>query len=199
MKIIFVRHGETKDNLKGINSPVLSTAELTENGINEVRQLAQKLKKYNFEKIYYSPMQRTKQTAQIIASEDNIQTKEIEELKERDWGDWGKQGKTWAQVLEIIKDYDIKKRYEFTPTNGESWKTMEKRLIRFVEKIKKEYQKNVIIVTHTGCLRALLPVLKKDNITNHESYSVGTSTITVFCTEKNEYDIIGFKHHEILD
>lgn len=66
MKILFIRHGETTDNLKGSKSPVLSKADLTEKGMQQAHELAKVLKQYKIEKIYSSPMLRTKHTAEIM-------------------------------------------------------------------------------------------------------------------------------------
>jgi len=191
MKLLLIRHGETADNLKGTLSPVKSTADLTENGVQQAHALAPLLAKHNIEKIYCSPLARTKHTAETLAKELNIPFEIKEDLQERSWGDWGTEGKVWTDVQAIIKDYPIEKRYTFIPPNGESWKAMEERLLATINQIKKEHKANIAIVTHTGCLRALLPILKKDSIDNHQKYSVKTGTVTCFCTEKEDFDFIG--------
>ncbi|MEK6964344.1 MAG: histidine phosphatase family protein [Nanoarchaeota archaeon] len=99
MKILFIRHGETTDNLKGSKSPVLSKADLTEKGVQQAHELAHILKQYKIQKIYSSPMFRTQHTAEIASKETNIPFEIINDLHERNWGDWG--DKTWGEVLEI--------------------------------------------------------------------------------------------------
>lgn len=198
MKILFVRHGETEDNLKGFDSPCLSHADLTENGKSQVRQIAQTLKQYSPQKIYYSPTARTTQTAQIIANELSISTEKDDRLTERNWGDWGEEGLTWRELTTSkLNDLTPQDRYELLPPNGESWKDMENRLLQCVDDLKENHEENIIVITHTGCLRALLPALIKESIDKHQEYSVKTGSVTIFCTQKEEYDLFGFRAEDV--
>ena len=194
MKILFVRHGETFDNLRGFDSPCQSDAKLTDDGKEQALALAQEVKKYDPEIIYCSPTQRTQETAQIIKASNDVPLEIEKRLIERNWGDWGDDGLSWREIVETkLKHLDINQRRSLLPPNGETWIEMEERLMEFIHEIKLKHEENVVIVTHTGCLRALLPVLIQESIENHEKYSVKTGSITVFCTEEEKFDI--FNQH----
>ena len=66
MNIIFLRHGEATDNVKGIISDRESYySTLTENGIKTVKESIKSLPS-KIDKIYVSPFKRTIETANIV-------------------------------------------------------------------------------------------------------------------------------------
>ncbi len=67
--IYFVRHGETQANVDGLIAGGEFESQLTENGKNQAKKAGQKLKDKNIEIIVSSPMERTRDTAKIIAKE----------------------------------------------------------------------------------------------------------------------------------
>jgi broad specificity phosphatase PhoE len=86
-QFIFVRHGQSKANADMVIAEAYS--ELTEKGVRQARETAQKVRNFNITTILCSPYQRAKQTAEILASELNIDKdhiKIIDELHERDLG-----------------------------------------------------------------------------------------------------------------
>ena len=88
LKIYLVRHGQDKDNEKGILNG-RRNEELTEIGINQAKELASKIKEANikFDKIYSSPLKRAYKTAETIKDALNIEKIEVlEDLVERDFG-----------------------------------------------------------------------------------------------------------------
>jgi probable phosphoglycerate mutase len=86
MRIIIGRHGDsvgTKGKFHGpINHP------LTSKGREEAYKLARDVKKYHPSIIYYSPLDRCRDTAKIVASELGIPTKPAKELGPLDVGDY---------------------------------------------------------------------------------------------------------------
>ena len=78
MKIIFVRHGLTKEGKE--------KKDLIKEGINQAKLLAKRLKKTKIDKIYSSNMPRAIQTAEIISKELKLPFKikpELEEYEEK--------------------------------------------------------------------------------------------------------------------
>ncbi len=66
-RLIFVRHGRTETNSKGRIGSV-NDSPLVEVGIEQAHAVAERLRKFDVDAIYSSPLLRTKQTAEIIAS-----------------------------------------------------------------------------------------------------------------------------------
>lgn len=67
MKITVVRHGQTNYNVAGLhNSDPSIDVHLTNNGIDEAKQVALKLKDEPFDALFVSELPRTRQTAEYI-------------------------------------------------------------------------------------------------------------------------------------
>jgi len=84
MKILFVRHGESKDDL--INAyGGWADFHLTENGKTQINNTAKKIKNLDIEfvKILSSPLIRAKESSEIISKELNIPIEIFEYVKER--------------------------------------------------------------------------------------------------------------------
>src|SRR3989344_276066 len=187
MKILFCRHGESLENARGRMAKVVNEARLTKKGLKQTYAFIPTFKKYGVQKVYYSPKERTKKIGKIIDEKMNIPHKVIPELTERNWGTWG--NLSWHEVSKKLDKLSIKKRYEMIPPKGESWKQFEKRLLKTMEKIEAEAEKEgykvVAIVTHRGSLRALFPILLKKSIKKHREYSTDVGSISVVNKIKN--------------
>ena len=65
MEITFVRHGQTEWNSLG-KQQGKEDIPLNSRGIEQAKQTAQLLADRQFDRVYCSPLQRAKQTAQIL-------------------------------------------------------------------------------------------------------------------------------------
>lgn len=81
MNLYLVRHGESSGNANRIHQD--EYVSLTENGIKQVRKLANRLKKMDINVIYASPYLRAKQSAEIISKTLSLSVEYLDELKER--------------------------------------------------------------------------------------------------------------------
>ena len=76
---------------------------------------------------------------------------------------------------------DIEERYAFVPEGGESWQQMESRLFTAIGTIiEASSGSNIVIVTHKGCLRAILTALNETDKTVHATYSMKTGSVTSY-------------------
>ena len=106
MELIYVRHGETAWNeahlLQG-----WSDIPLNEAGIRQAEKTRELLEEVRFDRIITSPLQRAKQTAEIIAAGRDVPLIVDERLKERGFGSL--EGHTFGQ-----EDFDSwwKRRFD---------------------------------------------------------------------------------------
>lgn len=138
MKIIFVRHGDYKDN------------KLTKVGKKQARLSYYDLYYENIKKIYCSPLPRTIQTAEIIAKKLGIKeiTKE-ERLKEREH--LRVDAKTEKQKLHN----DNYLNAEFSMQNPEGCKEFIQRIFSFLDQAISEnieQDNNLLIVGHSSTI-----------------------------------------------
>ena len=71
MKILVVRHGETKSNKKK-NIQGHSHGKLSSEGMHQAKKLAPRLTKEKIDIIYCSDLRRCKQTAAYLLKEKNV-------------------------------------------------------------------------------------------------------------------------------
>jgi len=153
MELIIVRHGQSEANQQDITSgPDVS---LTIEGKQQAGDLARRLQNLEIEKIYSSPFKRAMHTAQPIADLLNIRIDVDHRLREVSFGSF--EGRPHSEVVKIIgkdprglfNEYE----YDFKPYGGESSKEVEARVKSFLEDLKKQRYKLVLIVTHGGIIR----------------------------------------------
>lgn len=159
-KIILFRHTETTDNKEGVFSG-RRDPNLTPLGIEEAKELRNKLKNEKVTKAYCAPNQRTKQTLEIVLEPHQGYEMVVADprLLERDYGDLT--GKSKAQTEKLYpKEYPGWHRgYNTPPPNGESLKQVEERVNDFIkEVIQNVWQNDVIFICASG--NSLRPIRK---------------------------------------
>ncbi len=194
----FVRHSESEENTKGDGSQVMHDTPLTPQGQDESASIVRYLKEEGITvaRILTAPTARSTQTADIIARENGLEVEVVPGLTERDWGDW--KNLPWRDVAEKLKGMDIQERHTFVPPNGESWQQMDERLLQALENIALQVQEgdDVLIITHRGCLRAILPILAKASREQHEEYSVPLASLSKLSFEREAFDFVGHRPHQ---
>ena len=190
----FVRHGESEGNALGDTCPIMHDTPLTERGRKEVKEIVRYLQKnaIRITHIYTAPKGRSYQTAEIIASSLGLPVNVEVGLDERNWGKW--ESLRWEEASLRLDKMSLEDRYTFIPEGGESWQQMEKRLFTTLEEIADKSIKgeNILIITHRGCLRAVMPMLAKAGLEKHKEFSVATGAISKFSFEKDKFDFVGF-------
>lgn len=144
-----VRHGEAESNVKDVISCKIGEVNpLTEKGRTQAKQAANKLVGMNIDLIIASPMQRTKETAEIISETIGYSLDQIifdERIREVDLGDLD--GHSNNEYREMFKT--TKEKFERKAPGGESLVDMKKRYGEAVYEYNEKYDgKNILFVTH---------------------------------------------------
>lgn len=157
--VYIVRHGETEWNTKGLIQGHLDSP-LTKKGVNQAKEIAKKLKKIKFDLVFSSDLLRAKETANIIVREDKLTVNTTKLLRERAFGEF--EGKPHADTMKIyeetLKFLNTNDRFKHKPGhNIESDEEVTTRFITFLRETTVAYpQKNILVVTHGGIIRAFL-------------------------------------------
>lgn len=178
MEIILCRHGETDTNVIGKTHLPDDEVGLNDAGKLQASKLATVLVNHNVRSIFASPEKRAIETARIASQSLGLEPTVIDALRERNWGDWN--GKPWSEIEAKLKDKTLSDRFTFVPPHGESWEQMQQRLKRAVDHIAQSATGNVMIVTHGGALRAIVPVLKGEELAKSLSYNFDNASVTSF-------------------
>lgn len=190
----FVRHGESEGNELGDTCPLMHDTPLNNKGKKESQEIVEYLQKNNIKitSIYTAPKGRSRETAEIIGKGLVLSVKIKNNLSERNWGNW--KALRWMEASERLEKFSVEERYLFIPEDGESWQEMEMRLFTVLEEIADEHLEgeNILIVTHQGCLRAIMPMLAQAGRDKHKEFSVATGSLSKFSFEKDKFDFVGF-------
>jgi len=178
-RLILIRHGETVKNITSILHTADDPEVLDAVGRQQITAAAQKLSILSPDIIYSSEEKRAVESAEILSRILHIPYETITGLQERSWGIYS--GKPWPEVKALLDTMNIEERYNYIPSGGESWKTFATRLISAVTGLVKSHpDKTVIVVTHGGAIRALMPFLL--NVPREESfkYDPANASYTIF-------------------
>ena len=151
MKIFAIRHGQTNANAQVIYNGTLDE-DINDIGISQAIQTKELMNNNHYDIIYCSPMLRAKHTCKII-NEKNIPVIYDNRLRERTLGKLdGKNLENEGFGKNLFFDYNYKLKDE----NFEDLPTLFKRVHEFLDEIiKKDKDKNILIVAHGGILRAI--------------------------------------------
>ena len=148
--IYYVRHGNTdwneNKNANGEKDPKCqgrADIPLNEKGIEQAKQLADKIKDLKIHKVFCSPLTRARQTLQHAYS-GNAPIIYDERIIERDFGEF--EGLTRTE-FDFKGFWTVSNNKEF---KGEKIEDVEKRVFAFLDKLKKQPDKNFLIVSHGG-------------------------------------------------
>ncbi len=192
ISIYFVRHGQSDGNTLGKHCLVCQDTALTALGKEQAKAIGKYFAVLHspIKTIYTSFRSRTNETAAAIIGATGVEALESDRLVERDWGKYSNY--TWITLSEQLSEMTFAERYAFTPPEGESWQMMEDRLFGVLTLMVEaaEPGDQLVVVTHHGCLRAILPLLDGKDRQSHEDYSVEVGTITKYNGEMDKLEFI---------
>lgn len=150
MKVYVIRHGQTDWNsIQQIQGQ--TDIELNETGIKQAEEAREKLKDYPIDLILCSPLKRAMKTAEIINQEKKVDIVYDSRLIERGYGDMEGQN---FESLDLVKYFDL--NLNLKTSSVEPINDMLKRVYGLLDEVKEKYKnRNVLMVTHGGTLRAI--------------------------------------------
>jgi broad specificity phosphatase PhoE len=159
-RIFLIRHGATvltaEDRFAGATN-----VQLSDEGREQVRRLAARLRDENITAIYASPLDRTVETASILAQPHGIEIQKRDGLREISHGRWEQMTrKEVEQAFPDEADAWEKDPYTFAPVGGESGLAVTARALPVLMDIVRAHPaSNVLVVSHKATIRLLLSSL----------------------------------------
>ncbi|MHB1418792.1 MAG: alpha-ribazole phosphatase [Bacillota bacterium] len=198
-RVILVRHGQTVWNQDG-RFQGHTNVELSEDGKKQARQLAHALKKEKVTAVYTSDLSRAKSTAQIIASDFDLEEQVILELKEINFGRW--EGLTYREINEKFSELAAVWRSKPATVQipgGESFKEVMDRASLAVEQLVLRHPKEtVVVVSHGATIRTIICAavgLDLDHIWQLRLDNTAITTIEYFEPGKGILCCLNDTHH----
>lgn len=153
MKLILARHGQTEENKKHVWQGWFDTT-LNQEGEEQAKKLADRLKKENINVVYCSDLQRAKNTIKPFLKDKNIPVHYVKELRERNLGIL--EGAT----IEQIEEYTAKNKINFRASNlktGETFQEVRERVTKLYKEVTDKYEDvTILFVTHGGPIAHLV-------------------------------------------
>ncbi|MFA6353812.1 MAG: class I tRNA ligase family protein [Candidatus Paceibacterota bacterium] len=195
-KYFVMRHGESESNTGKIiiRCNPKSKDCLTKKGREQVLNSIEEIKSKNIDVIISSDFIRTKETVEIIKEKINFKGEIVFDERVREFNVGIFDGKTWEEYIAFASH---KYNYTFIAEGGESWKQMRERMIDQIYDLEKKYKnKNILIVSHAGPLRALFAGLESNDKQEIEKKLSEKEYVSFKNAEIKELNFVPLPHNE---
>ena len=192
-QIIFLRHGQAKNNTERILAGRTEGFPLTETGIKQSEHTAELLKHMNISAIYSSPIERAKHTAEIVGKHNSLDVTIDDRLNELDMGKF-----TGMPYDEIFKSHGnvfmkfYNSELEIAHNGVETFPDVKKRILGIVDYvIEKHPNENVLLVTHMDPIKAMLSTIIDLSPTNLYELIIANASLNIFSEKDGKYSLSG--------
>jgi probable phosphoglycerate mutase len=156
--IIFLRHGQAQNNTARVLAGRAPGVSLTDKGVQQANDIGKFLKSLNISKIYTSPIERAKNTAEIVGNHLNLSPVEDERLFELEMGKFS--GMAYDDLFAKHGNVFLK-FYQGDPTiaeNGvETFAQVRQRVLSMVDFARNNHpERNILFVTHMDPIKAMI-------------------------------------------
>jgi len=158
MNVYLARHGETEFNRNNQIQGRGIDASLNETGIRQAHAIADYLKAQRINRIFSSSLQRSQQTAKVIASYFDLGVEPHRDLDEMNFGVLeGRPISEISEDLELLHNTWKSGNIDFASEEGESPNAVLQRAHNRINQINREQQhSNLLFVLHGRLIRILL-------------------------------------------
>jgi probable phosphoglycerate mutase len=192
-QIIFLRHGQAKNNTERILAGRTEGIPLTGVGIEQAKHTAELLEHMNISAIYSSPIQRAKHTAEIVGQHNSIDVTIDDRLIELDMGKF-----TGMPYDEIINSHGnvFMKFYngelEIAHNGVETFFDVKKRVLGIVDHVMDSHpDENVVLVTHMDPIKAMLSTKVDLSATNRFELIIENASLNIFREKNRKFSLSG--------
>lgn len=156
--IIFLRHGQAKNNTERRLAGRTPGIPLTENGIEQAKKIATFVEQMNVSTIYSSPIDRARHTAQIVAQHNSLDVSLDDRLIELDMGKFT--GMKYDEIFSSHGNVFLKfyqGEIEIAHNGVETFEEVKRRILSMIDFIRDQHPgENVLLVTHMDPIKAMI-------------------------------------------
>jgi broad specificity phosphatase PhoE len=179
-----IRHGEHA--LQGrIVAGQTDGIGLSPQGRAEAAAIAERLASEIIDTIYASPLERTRETAAIVANRLQVPVAIRNDLTELDFGEWT--GLTFDQVRADRRWLPWQRcRSIAAIPGGESWRGVQDRIVAALFDLRRNHPEGtVVVVSHGDVIRAALLFVLGMPLDFYNRLEVATGSISAVCLDDN--------------
>jgi len=191
--IIFLRHGQAINNTQRILAGRTPGVPLTEKGVDQAEKAAKFLEDMNISAIYSSPIERAKNTANIVGKHNSIDVKIDDRLIELDMGKF-----TGVPYDEIFSSHGnvfmkfYKGELEIAHNGVETFTDVKKRVLGMVDHVIENHpDENVVLVTHMDPIKAMLSTVVSLSPENLFELIIANASLNIFREYNRKFSISG--------
>ena len=175
---LLVRHGET-DAIGKLLAGREPGWRLNQTGKQQAERLAQLLSPCPIQAIYTSPLERTLETAQMIAAPHAVEPRIRQDLNESRFGGW--EGKTFEELNQDPEWLRFNTaRSTVRPPGGDLMIETQLRMTQEIERLRAAHEGAIVaVVSHSDPLRALLAHYLGAPLDLVSRFEIGLASITV--------------------
>jgi broad specificity phosphatase PhoE len=187
---LLVRHGETdwnrENRFQGHADPPLN-----ELGRSQARELATSLARDGIDAVYASPLQRARETAEIIARALALDVGTDPRLMEVDVGSWS--GLTRDDVAARFPEaFDRWRAGSHGWAGGETYEELATRVLRALREIAARHPGGtVLVIGHGGTVRSMLAHAARLDLASHRTVVGPTANCSVHRLALRDGDLVG--------
>jgi len=191
--IIFLRHGQATNNTQRILAGRTTGIPLTEKGIDQAEKAAKFLEEMNISTIYSSPIERAKDTAEIVGKHNSIDVRIDDRLIELDMGKFT--GMPYDEIFSshgnvFMKFYNGE--LEIAHNGVETFADVKKRVLGMVDHVIENHpDENVVLVTHMDPIKAMLSTIVSFSAENLYELIIANASLNIFREYKRKLSIAG--------
>ena len=177
-RVVLVRHGVTAQT-----GPLLSGRlpgiSLSEKGVEQAELAASRLAPLAITAVYASPIERTTETAQCIASRLGLPVLALDGVIEADYGEW-----TGGKIAELAKT-DEWKVVQVAPSRarfpgGESIREMQARTVGAIDAVVAAHpNETIVVVSHADPIKSAIAHYAGTHLDLFQRVNVSPASITV--------------------
>ena len=192
-QIIFLRHGQAKNNTERVLAGRREGIPLTDVGIEQAKHTAELLEHMNISAIYSSPIQRAKHTAEIVGQHNSIDVTIDDRLIELDMGKFT--GMPYDKIINshgnvFMKFYNGE--LEIAHNGVETFFDVKKRVLAIVNHVMENHpDENVVLVTHMDPIKAMLSTIVALSATNLFELIIANASLNIFREKDQKFSLSG--------
>lgn len=192
LRLYITRHGETEWNIQG-RMQGWKNSDLTEKGKLNAAALGRSLENIEFKRVYCSPLDRTRKTAELILGNRDVEIIYEDDLREIHLGEL--EGLTQEEIVEIYPDFQShfwQNPHEYKAQSGEDFYNVRERVEKALERIISENPEgNVLIVTHGVVLKTFHSYFKNLPMARlWDPPFIYDTSLTIIEVENNKFKVI---------
>ena len=192
-QVIFLRHGQAINNTERILAGRTPGVPLTEKGLDQAQKAAKFLEDMNISAIYSSPIERAKNTAEIVGNHNSVDVRIDDRLIELDMGKFT--GMPYEQIFSshgnvFMKFY--KGELEIAHNGVETFADVKKRVLSIVDHVLESHpNENVVLVTHMDPIKAMLSTVMSLSPENLYELIIANASLNIFREYNRKFSISG--------